>query len=246
MTGFSDASESLFVGSRTPSTSIAAESERIMKTPLISGIIAAALLSALTVTPAGANEAAGVGLNGDPEKGKEKAGQICQACHGMDGNGIPGQPVWPKLAGQHPLYIYKQLQNFKANERWNPQMTPMAMPLTEEEMVNLAAYYSSLEQNGGTAEAELVALGEKIYRGGNPSTGVPACSGCHGPAGIGSNLAKFPRLSGQYSEYTDQTLKLWRSAERKNDPNGMMRGVAARLTDDEIAAVSAYIEGLSQ
>jgi cytochrome c553 len=245
MTGFIDLSGPLFVGSRTPSTTIAAESVRIMKTSLISGIIAVALASTLSLQ-AGANEAAGVGLNGDPEKGKEKAGQICQACHGLDGNGIPGQPVWPKLAGQHPRYIYKQLQNFKANERWNAQMSPMAMPLTEEEMVNLAAYYSSLEQSGGTAEAELVALGEKIYRYGNPNTGVPACAGCHGPAGLGSNLAKFPRLSGQYSEYTDQTLKLWRSAERKNDPNGMMRGVAARMTDEEIAAVSAYVEGLSR
>jgi cytochrome c553 len=217
-----------------------------MKTSLISGILAAALVCAFASAQAVASEAAHAGPKGDPEKGKEKAGQICQACHGMDGNGVPGQPVWPKLAGQHPRYIYKQLMNFKANERWNAQMSPMAMPLTEEEVANLAAYYGTLEQSPGTAEAELVALGEKIYRAGNPSTGVPACTGCHGPAGLGSNMAKFPRISGQHSEYTDQTLKLWRSAERKNDPNGMMRGVAARLTDEEIAAVSAYVEGLSQ
>ncbi|KAA6182695.1 cytochrome c4 [Thiohalocapsa marina] len=212
---------------------------------LTSGLIAAALVSTLATGPAVAGTTAGA-MKGDAEKGKEKAGQICQACHGLDGNGIPGQPVWPKLAGQHPEYIQKQLWNFKNNERWNAQMSPMAMPLTEEEIVNLAAYYSSLEQSGGTAEPELVELGEKIYRAGNPVTGVPACSGCHGPAGLGSNLAKFPRISGQFSEYTEQTLKLFREHERANDPNAMMRGVAARMTDTEMAAVAAYIEGLRQ
>lgn len=211
-----------------------------MKISLIPALAAAALL---TAGPTLASEA---GVGGDVEKGKEKAGQICQACHGMDGNGVPGQPIWPKLAGQHPKYIYKQLMNFKNNERYNIQMTPMAMPLTEEEVANLAAYYGTLEQSGGTAEADLVQQGEQIYRAGNPATGVPACSGCHGPTGIGSNLAKFPRISGQYSEYVAQTLQYFRSQERANDPNGMMRGVAANLTDDEIQAVAAYVEGLSQ
>ncbi|MCF7983875.1 MAG: cytochrome c4 [Thiohalocapsa sp.] len=217
-----------------------------MKTTLISGIIAAALASTLGSMQVVASEGHETAPVGDPAKGKEKAGQICQACHGLDGNGVPAQPIWPKLAGQHPEYIYKQLANFKNNDRWNAQMSPMAMPLTEEEMLNLAAYYSELEQTGGTAEAELVELGEKIYRGGNATSGVPACSGCHGPAGLGNNLSKFPRISGQYSEYTDQTLKLFRAMERANDPNGMMRGVASRMTDQEIAAVSAYIEGLGR
>lgn len=216
-----------------------------MKTSLIAGLFSAAVLGlTATATPMAAELSTDIG--GDIEKGKEKAGQICQACHGLDGNGIPGQPVWPKLAGQHPRYIYKQLQNFKNNERWNAQMSPMAMPLSDEEMRNLAAYYSSLSQTGGTAEEALVAKGERIYRAGNPATGVPACSGCHGPAGLGSNLAKFPRIAGQFSEYTAQTLGHFRSTERANDPNGMMRGVAANLKDDEIEAVSAYIEGLSQ
>lgn len=181
---------------------------------------------------------------GDAAKGKEKAGQICHACHGLDGNGVPGQPVWPKLAGQHPDYIYKQLNNFKNNERYNVQMSPMAQPLTDEEMRNLAAYYSSQQQSGGQAKADAVRLGEQIYRVGNARSGVPACTGCHGPAGLGNNLAKFPRLSGQYAEYIAQTLKLFRAGERKNDPNGMMRGVAAALTDEEIAAVAQYIQGL--
>jgi cytochrome c553 len=213
----------------------------MMKILLITGFLTVAFASA----QAHATETA-VAVGGDPEKGKEKAGQICQACHGLDGNGIPGQPVWPKIAGQHPRYIYKQLNNFKNSERWNAQMSPMAMPLTDEEMRNLAAYYASLEQSGGVAEPELVALGEQLYRAGNPQSGVPACSGCHGPAGMGNNLARFPRISGQFSEYTDQTLKLFRAMERHNDPNGMMRGVAANLTDNEIAALSAYIEGLGK
>ncbi len=210
-----------------------------MKISLISAFAAAALL---TGGPTLATDE--IGLGGDAEKGKEKANQICQACHGLDGNGIPGQPVWPKLAGQHPRYIYKQLMNFKNNERYNVQMTPMAMPLTEEDVKNVAAYYSSLEQTSGTADAELVKKGEQIYRAGNAATGVPACSGCHGPAGLGSNLAKFPRISGQHSEYVAQTLKYFRSQERANDPNGMMRGVAANMTDDEIEAVASYVEGL--
>jgi cytochrome c553 len=217
-----------------------------MKTPLISALAAAALLTAGTTLASSGSGSAEIGIGGDPEKGKEKANQICQACHGMDGNGIPGQPVWPKLAGQHPRYIYKQLMNFKNNERYNVQMSPMAMPLTEEEVRNLAAYYATLEQSTGTAEAELVAKGEKIYRAGNPETGVPACSGCHGPAGLGSNLAKFPRIAGQHSEYTAQTLQYFRSHERANDPNAMMRGVAANLTDEEIQAVAAYVEGLNR
>jgi len=227
-----------------PSTNIDA-TVVTMKTSLIAGILSSAMLGLTAVGAASATELS-TDIGGDVEKGKEKAGQICQACHGLDGNGVPGQPVWPKLAGQHPRYIYKQLQNFKNNERWNAQMSPMAMPLSDEEMRNLAAYYSSLTQSGGTAEESLVAKGERLYRSGNPATGVPACSGCHGPAGIGSNLAKFPRIAGQFSEYTAQTLGHFRSTERANDPNGMMRGVAVNLKDDEIEAVAAYIEGLSQ
>lgn len=223
-----------------------------MKTPLTSGLAAAALVAVLAAGPAMAAEPHTAALNavaigGDPVKGKEKANQVCQACHGLDGNGVPGQPAWPKVAGQHPRYIYKQLKNFKENDgRWNALMSPMAMPLTDEEMRNLSAYYSSLPQTGGTADPEQLALGREIYMAGNPETGVPACTGCHGPAGLGSNLAKFPRISGQYSVYTYETLKLFRSMERANDPNGMMRGVAAKMTDEEMAAVAAYIEGLSQ
>ena len=181
---------------------------------------------------------------GDPAAGEAKAGTICLACHGPQGNSIV--PLWPKLAGQHPSYIYKQLMDFKAGHRENAQMSPMAAPLTEQEVRDLAAYYAAQTQSGGTADPALADLGQRLYRAGNPQTGVPACSGCHGPAGSGLGLAKFPRISGQHADYTKQTLTHFRDGTRANDPNAMMRGVAARMTDNEIAAVAQYIQGLSQ
>lgn len=181
---------------------------------------------------------------GDPKAGETKAGTICLACHGPQGNSIV--PAWPKLAGQHPTYVYKQLMDFKAGNRQNAQMSPMAAPLTEQEMLDLAAYYAAQTQTPGASDPALAELGQKLYRAGNPESGVPACSGCHGPAGMGMELAKFPRISGQHADYTKQTLIYFRDGARANDPNGMMRGVAARMTDQEIAAVSQYIQGLSQ
>jgi cytochrome c553 len=182
-------------------------------------------------------------LVGDPAAGEAKANVICVACHGPQGNSIV--PIWPKLAGQHPEYIKKQLMDFKAGNRVNEQMTPMAMPLTDQEVLDLAAYYAAQPKAPGTADPELASTGEALYRWGNPETGVPACSGCHGPAGQGQSLAKFPRVSAQHADYTKLTLEHFRGALRANDPNGMMRGAAARLSDQEIAAVAQYIQGLS-
>nr|P86052.1 RecName: Full=Cytochrome c4 [Thiocapsa roseopersicina] len=181
---------------------------------------------------------------GDPQAGEAKANGVCLACHGPQGNSLV--PIWPKLAGQHPEYIVKQLMDFK-QRRANEQMTPMAMPLTDQEVLDLAAYYATQPKTPGAADPELASKGESLYRWGNPETGVPACSGCHGPAGgAGQSLAKFPRLSAQHADYTKQTLEHFRGALRANDPNGMMRGAAARLSDQEIAAVSQYLQGLSQ
>ncbi|NKN32839.1 c-type cytochrome [Marichromatium bheemlicum] len=207
----------------------------MMKTWLISVSAAAVLMS-------GAASAAGGFELGDPKAGEAKANAICQACHAADGNSIV--PLWPKLAGQHPEYAYKQMMQFKNGERYNVQMTPMAMPLTEQEVRDVVTYYSQQVQTGGVADRELAALGQKIYRAGNPKSGVPACSGCHGPAGMGQALSKFPRLAGQHADYVKQTLEHFRQGERANDPNGMMRGVTARMTDQEIAAVAQYIQGL--
>ncbi|MBK1643334.1 cytochrome c4 [Thiocapsa imhoffii] len=196
-------------------------------------------ISVATLLVSGAVQAAG-----DPQAGEEKANSICMACHGPQGNSIV--PIWPKLAGQHPEYIIKQLNDYRAGNRANEQMTPMAMPLTDQEVLDLAAYFALQAKTPGEADPELATLGESIYRWGNPESGVPACGGCHGPAGQGQSLAKFPRLSGQHADYTKQTLEHFRDSLRANDPNGMMRGAAARLTDQEIAAVSQYIQGLSQ
>jgi cytochrome c553 len=206
-------------------------------------VSAAALLAGGMSGVSFANESADKPA-GDPKAGEAKAGTICLACHGPQGNSIV--PMWPKLAGQHPNYIYKQLMDFKAGNRENAQMSPMAAPLSEQEMRDLAAYYATQTQTPGTADPALADAGAQIFRAGNPTSGVPACSGCHGPAGMGMNLAKFPRVSGQHADYTKQTLTHFRDGARANDPNSMMRGVAAHMTDQEIAAVAQYIQGLSE
>jgi cytochrome c553 len=181
---------------------------------------------------------------GNAEAGQQKAAP-CAACHGLDGNSP--NPVWPKLAGQHASYIQAQIADFKAGSRQDPLMSPQAALLaTEQDVADVAAYFASQQQHGGTAQADAVAVGESLYRGGNMASGVAACSGCHGPAGMGNPLAKFPRISGQHADYIAKALKDFRAGNRANDVNGMMRGVAARLTDNDIAAVSQYVQGLSQ
>ena len=178
---------------------------------------------------------------GDAAKGQATA-QVCAACHGADGNSLV--PVNPSLAGQHPDYIVKQLKAFKSGERKNPIMAPMATNLSEDDMKNVAAYFSSKTPRGGAAkDTASVEIGRKIYRGGKAANNVAACSGCHSPNGAGIP-AQYPRLSGQHPEYTVGQLKAFRSGERANDPNSMMRSIAARLSDPEIKAVSEYIAGL--
>jgi len=212
---------------------------------LISGLKAVSgLLLAGGLTGAAVGSEAPAKPSADPTAGEAKAGTICVACHGPQGNSIVA--TWPKLAGQHPAYIYKELMDFKAGNRKNEQMSPMAAPLTEQEMRDLAAYYASQTQTPGAADPALAELGQKVFRAGNPVSGVPACNGCHGPAGMGVGLAKFPRISGQHADYVKQTLTNFRDSVRANDPNGMMRGVTARMTDKEIAAVSQYLQGLGQ
>ncbi|WP_275097949.1 c-type cytochrome [Sedimenticola hydrogenitrophicus] len=178
---------------------------------------------------------------GDAEAGKTKSA-TCLACHGVDGNSA--NAVWPKLAGQHPSYIKKQLREFKGGVRKNDLMSPMAMPLSEQDMDDLAAYFSSQAQTPGSAAADQVELGETIYRGGNAATDVAACMACHGPSGMGNPAADFPRISGQHAAYLEKMLKDFRSGDRSNDNAKMMRNVVARMTDKEIAAVAQYVQGL--
>ncbi|HEY9199864.1 MAG TPA: c-type cytochrome [Gammaproteobacteria bacterium] len=191
------------------------------------------LSAVLTAVPAGAA--------GDAAAGKAKAA-ACASCHGADGNSA--NPDWPKLAGQHDKYLAKQLANFKNGDRKNAMMAPMAMGLSEQDMADIAAYFASQTQNGGKADPAQVAGGEKLYRGGNATSGVAACMACHGPNGMGNPQANFPRLSGQHAAYTVIQLKAFRAGERANDAGKMMQNIAARMTDDEMKAVASYIEGL--
>jgi cytochrome c553 len=183
----------------------------------------------------------------DPSKGKTIAGQVCSACHGADGNSA--QAANPNLAGQHAQYIAKQLANFKPQdgkpaERPSAIMAGMVANLSADDMRNLGAYFESQKaQPRAARDARLVKLGQTIYRGGIAAKGVAACTACHGPTGAGIP-AQFPRLAGQYAEYTAAQLKAFRSGERGNDPNRMMRAIAERLSDQEIDALADYIAGL--
>lgn len=179
---------------------------------------------------------------GDAVKGSTIATTVCVACHGADGNSVI--TMNPKLAAQHPEYIAKQLKNFKSGERNNAVMAGMVANLTDEDMANLGAYFGSQKANGGAAKTNGPgSLGEKIYRGGLPGAGVPACASCHGPTGSGIPV-HFPRLAGQHAEYTVNQLKIFRTGERVNDSAQMMRMIAGKLSDNDIAAVADYIQGL--
>lgn len=183
----------------------------------------------------------------DPAKGQVIATQVCVACHGADGNSVA--PANPKIAGQFAEYIHKQLVNFKPQagkkaERENAVMAGMVANLSPDDMKNLAAYFAGQKLKPAAAKDKaLAAAGQKLWRGGNVATGVPACAGCHGPDGSGIP-AQYPRIAGQYSEYIEAQLKSFQAGQRANDFNGMMRGVAARMTDKEMKAVAEYAAGL--
>lgn len=179
----------------------------------------------------------------DTALGSQIATQVCAACHNPDGNSSASAN--PKLAGQHPEYLAKQLADFKANKtRKAAVMIGFAGGLSVADMRNVSAYYAEQKPKEGAARnANFAKLGEKIYRGGIPEKGIAACAGCHGPAGMGIP-AQYPRLAGQWAEYTRLQLTNFRVGERANDPAGMMRGVASRMSDKEIEAVADYVAGL--
>ena len=181
----------------------------------------------------------------DLARGSQIATQVCAACHAADGNSPAAAN--PKLAGQHPEYLSRQLASFKENKaRKNPVMMGFAVALTPEDAANVSAHFAAQKPKEGAARnAATVKLGEKIYRGGVADKGIAACAGCHGPAGAGIP-AQYPRLAGQWADYTKTQLMAFRAGERQNDPQGMMRGVAAKLSDKEIDAVADYIAGLKQ
>jgi len=183
----------------------------------------------------------------DLAKGEQLAKQVCVACHAADGNSVA--PANPKLAGQHARYLHKQLANFKPQggnkaARENAVMAGMVVALSDADMRALAAFYASQSLRPAAAsDKDLAAHGQKLWRGGIAEKNVAACAGCHGPDGAGIP-GQFPRLAGQFAPYLEAQLKLFRAGARANDPNGMMRGVAARMSDEEISAVAEYAAGL--
>ena len=179
---------------------------------------------------------------GDVVAGEKIVTGVCAACHGIDGNSVI--TTNPKLAQQHPEYIAKQLANFKAGERKNPVMSGIAATLSPEDMANVAAYFGGQKGKVGSAKTNVNgSLGEKIYRGGISSVGVPACASCHGATGAGIPV-QFPRLSGQHADYVVTQLKAFYSGERANDNAQVMRMIAARMSEAEMVAVADYIQGL--
>lgn len=196
-----------------------------------------ALLSALCALSLSAT----VFAEGSAEAGQAKS-STCVACHGVDGNSM--NPEWPTIAGQHGEYIVKQLKAFKSGARQNPLMTPMAQPLSDQDMEDLAAYFSSQTAKGLEADPSQVSLGQRLYRGGDLEKGIAACASCHGPTGDGNPAALYPAIRGQHATYVAAQLKAYRSGTRQTDQNQMMRGVTQSMTDDQIAAVAAYVQGL--
>ncbi len=189
---------------------------------------------------------------GDAVAGKGKT-QVCSACHGAEGNSPAA--TFPKLAGQNEKYLLKQMQDIKNGTRPVPTMVGQLDSMSDEDLADIAAYYASQANSGGQAEVAKVALGQKVYRAGVSATGVAACTACHGARGTGNAPAGFPALAGQHAGYIADQLRKFRigaentleenSNGRTNDGDaGMMRDVAARLSDNEIDAVSSYIAGL--
>ncbi len=182
------------------------------------------------------------GKPAEPAKAPQAAAQVCATCHGADGNSVT--PIYPSLAGQHRAYILKQLQEFKSGERKNPIMSPIAAALSPEEIKSWADFFSKQEPKPQPAHNKaLVAAGQKLYRGGNSASGIPACAACHSPNGAGIP-AQYPRLAGQHGLYTAAQLRAFRSEERANDANRVMRTIAAKMTEQEMKAVAEYSQGL--
>ena len=207
--------------------------------PLLPRLLATALVTAAAL-PAWAAEPAKAAAKPDLARGQEISTQVCAACHAADGS--RGTPANPILQGQIPEYLVKQLQEFKSGKRENAIMQGMSATLSDADMKNVAAFYASKEAKPGFAKnKDTVVLGEKIYRGGIADRMIPACAGCHTPDG-GGIPAQYPRLSGQHAEYSQAQLVAFRDGVRKNSLQ--MTGVAAKMNDREIKAVSDYIAGL--
>ena len=199
--------------------------------------------------PAAAAPATGAAAPADPAAAaRTRATTVCAACHGADGNSAIRTN--PSLAGMPAEYISEQLAHFKAGIRVNPIMQSMAAPLSPEDMKQLGIYFSQQKPRGqGATDASIVQLGQKLYRGGDASSGLPACAACHAPNGAGIPK-RYPRLAGQHSEYTVAQLKAFKAGERGNDKEGkdvngrIMGTIAAKLNDQQMQALAQYTQGL--
>jgi cytochrome c553 len=189
-------------------------------------------------------EASADGLvDGSYDAGKTKAIR-CGACHGPDGNSV--NPQWPSIAGQHAPYIVRQLQAFQNGERTNILMSSQAMSLTEQDMKDIAVFFAAQPAAAkSVADPSLVEKGEALYRGGDKESGAAACLTCHGPTGRGNPAAAYPLLRGQHATYIASTLREYATDYRKSDGTAkIMRDIAKRLSEDDIVAVAAYVQGL--
>ena len=182
-------------------------------------------------------------IEGSAEAGKAKA-LTCGACHGPDGNSV--NPIWPSIAGQHPTYIFEQLQAFKNGTRTEPLMLGQTMLLSDDDMRNLAVYFSELTTATKViADPATLDHGQRLYRGGSRENSTPACIACHGPNGRGNPAAGYPSLKGQYADYIAKQLREYASGERTSDgPTRVMRDISAKLSEEDIVAISSYVQGL--
>lgn len=189
-----------------------------------------------------------VWAQGSIEAGKAKS-QTCVACHSADGNSL--LTIYPKIAGQHEKYIEKQLHDLKLGMtsggkqgRYDPVMSAMAMPLSGEDIADLAAYFASQTISANSTPEDVAVKGKALYSAGDAERGLTACIACHGPRGNGTELSGFPKISGQHADYIKAQLQKFRDDARNNDMNAMMRDVAKKLSDTDIEILSKYVGGL--
>jgi cytochrome c553 len=199
-----------------------------MKNAWIGGVLACSLI-------------AGAASAGDAAVGAQKAA-VCGACHGMTGSSV--NPEWPNLAGQHESYIVAQLQQFRQGARVDPLMTPMAAMLSDADMQDLGAHFAQQSPTGLEADPSNWKNGEKLYRGGDPARGIPACIACHGPQGKGNAPARYPALRAQHAVYAYKQLLAFADAQRTTPGNDIMQVIAGKLTDEDMRALASYTQGL--
>lgn len=198
-----------------------------------------ALAAMLVATP-------GWSAAGDAAAGQTKAA-VCAACHSVDGNSV--DPLYPKIAGQHAEYTSQQLALFKSGKRANPIMLGIATILSDQDMLDVAAYFATQRPKPNIADEAFVATAQTLYRGGDAKRGIPACMACHGPSGRGNPASRYPAIASQHAQYTADLLRRFRGGAvygEETDINAkIMSQVAATLTDAEIEALASYIQGLN-